>query len=79
MTKTKPQSKIPDDLKRNEVLALDVAEHTGYYSTHGMGTWNFAESAKNDYKQHLAFRNYRSSGACCSKCVMNSVYRNQYW
>lgn len=56
MTKTKPQSKIPDDLKRDEVLALDVAEHTGYYSTHGMGTWNFTESAKNDYKQHLAFR-----------------------
>ena len=56
MVTTKHKNKIPDDLRRSEVLALDVAEHTGYYSAHEMGTWNFTESARNDYKQHLAFR-----------------------
>lgn len=43
---------------RERVLALDIATHTGYYSLHGSGTWNFTESMKrNNNKQHAAFRN----------------------
>lgn len=43
---------------REHVLALDIATHTGYYSLHGSGTWNFTESMKrNNNKQHAAFRN----------------------
>lgn len=42
---------------REEVLALDIATHCGYYSAHGDGTWNFTESKKrNDNKQHKDFR-----------------------
>jgi len=48
---------IPADLKREEVLALDIAEHTGFYSTHGGGTWTFTESkSRNDNKKHKHFR-----------------------
>lgn len=44
-------------LTRNEVLALDVATHTGYFSLHGRGTWDFTESLRrNNNKQHKAFR-----------------------
>lgn len=44
-------------LTRFQVLALDIATSTGYYSLHGSGVWNFAESlARNHGKQHKAFR-----------------------
>ena len=44
-------------LCREDVLAMDIATHTGYYSTHGSGSWNFIESkVRNDNKQHKAFR-----------------------
>lgn len=43
---------------KEHVLALDIATHTGYYSVHESGTWNFTESKKrNDNKQHLDVRN----------------------
>ncbi len=42
---------------KEHVLALDIATHTGYYSVHESGTWNFTESKKrNDNKQHKDFR-----------------------
>lgn len=47
--------------KRN-VLALDVAEHTGYYSMGEYGTWHFPNTDKapkklgEDYQQHKCFR-----------------------
>lgn len=48
---------IAPDLQRTEILALDIATHTGYYSMHGNGMWNFTESKRrNDNKQHKAFR-----------------------
>ena len=42
---------------REQVLALDIAAHTGYFSLHGAGTWNFTESRRrNDNKMHGSFR-----------------------
>lgn len=42
---------------RTEILALDVATTTGYYSLHGSGAWNFSERlVRNGGKQHKAFR-----------------------
>lgn len=44
-------------LRRTQLLALDVATTTGYYSLHGSGAWNFSERlASNNGKQHKAFR-----------------------
>lgn len=44
-------------LTKENVLALDIATHTGYFSTHGHGTWDFTESMRrNNNKQHKAFR-----------------------
>lgn len=44
-------------LTRDDVLALDIATHTGYYSIHESGTWDFTESMRrNNNKQHGAFR-----------------------
>ena len=44
-------------LTREQVLALDIATHTGYFSLHEAGVWNFAESKRrNDNKMHGAFR-----------------------
>lgn len=49
-------------LKRENVLALDVASHCGFKSAYGHGTWYFppTESAPKhlgkDYGQHKAFR-----------------------
>jgi len=50
--------KIPKDLKKEEVLALDIATMTGYRTfSHGGGTWCFTESAsRNDNKKHKQFR-----------------------
>lgn len=42
---------------REQVLALDIATHTGYFSLHEAGVWNFTESKRrNDNKMHGAFR-----------------------
>ena len=44
-------------LRRTQLLALDVATTTGYYSLHGSGAWNFSERlARNGGRQHKAFR-----------------------
>lgn len=44
-------------LNKCELLALDIATHTGYYCCKENGTWNFTESKKrNDNKQHKDFR-----------------------
>lgn len=46
-----------EPLTRDRVLALDIATHTGYYSVHESGTWNFTESkARNNNKLHGALR-----------------------
>ena len=48
------ENSTPD---RKEVLALDIATHTGYFSVHEAGTWNFTESRRrNSTKMHGAFR-----------------------
>ena len=45
------------EIMRENVLALDIATHTGYYSVHGRGTWDFSESMRrNNNKQHKAVR-----------------------
>lgn len=47
----------PDTLRREQVLALDIATHTGYFCLHEAGTWNFTESRRrNGNKLHGAFR-----------------------
>lgn len=47
-----------EKVAKENVLALDIATHTGYYSIHGSGTWDFTESMRrNNNKQHAAFRN----------------------
>ena len=44
-------------LTKENVLAVDIATHTGYFSMHESGTWDFTESMKrNNNKQHKAFR-----------------------
>lgn len=44
-------------LRRDEVLALDIATHCGYFSLREAGTWNLTESKRrNDNKMHGAFR-----------------------
>ena len=48
--------KVPVDLKKEDILALDIATHCGYYSTLSSGTWDFTENKSNDWKQHLDFR-----------------------
>lgn len=46
-----------EGVTRDNVLAVDIATHTGYFSTHGSGTWDFSESKKrNNNKSHGAFR-----------------------
>lgn len=46
-----------DKVTREQVLGLDIATHTGFYSVHESGTWNFTESKRrNDNKMHGAFR-----------------------
>lgn len=44
-------------LTKNEVVGLDIATHTGYYSVHESGTWNFSKSKRrNDNKTYKDFR-----------------------
>ena len=46
-----------EKLTLNDILSLDIATHTGFYSTHESGTWDFTESMRrNNNKQHGAFR-----------------------
>lgn len=48
---------VPTDLTRSQVLALDIAEHTGFASLGESGTWTFTESkTRNDNKKHKDFR-----------------------
>lgn len=51
-------TKCQTQLTRDEVAALDIATHTGFYCTKERGTWDFTESMRrNNNKQHAAFRN----------------------
>lgn len=44
-------------LRKEQILSLDIATMTGYYSSHGSGAWNFYESKiRNNNKKHKAFR-----------------------
>lgn len=44
-------------LTKNEVLGLDIATHTGYFSLSESGTWNFSKSKRrNDNKMYKDFR-----------------------
>lgn len=44
-------------LRLDQILSIDIATTTGYYSLHGSGAWNFSERlAHNGGKQHKAFR-----------------------
>ena len=46
-----------EKLTRDQVLALDIATHTGFFCLNERGTWNFDESMRrNNNKQHKAFR-----------------------
>ena len=46
-------------LKREDVLGLDIATHCGYHSCHESGTMDFTESMRrNNNKQHKAFRDW---------------------
>lgn len=47
--------KIPENLKKEDILALDIATHCGYCAVNHNGTWDFTERAHNDYKEHLDF------------------------
>lgn len=48
-------------LCKRDVLSLDIAEHTGFYSTHDWGTWYFPPTEKaakkygSEYEQHRQF------------------------
>jgi Holliday junction resolvasome RuvABC endonuclease subunit len=51
------QHETSERLTKGQVLGLDIATHTGYFSMHGRGTWNFTESMRrNNNKQHGSFR-----------------------
>lgn len=53
MKTTKPTEKVI----REQVAALDIATHTGFYCLNERGTWDFTESMRrNNNKQHKAFR-----------------------
>lgn len=44
-------------LSREQIVGLDLATQTGYYSVHESGAWNFYESkTRNGNKCHKAFR-----------------------
>lgn len=50
-----------EGLKKQNVLSLDIAEHTGYYSVYEYGTWYFPPTEKapkrygENYQQHECF------------------------
>ena len=59
------RQKVDEDfvskLCKRDVMSLDIAEHTGYYSTHDWGTWYFPPTEKatkkygSEYEQHRQF------------------------
>lgn len=53
----KSQNEQGSRLTRKDVLSLDIAQTTGFYSVHERGEWDFHESMRrNNNKQHKAFR-----------------------
>ncbi len=45
-----------NEITRDNILSLDIAEHCGYYSTHESGVWNFTQrKGKNAPQQHQLF------------------------
>lgn len=51
------ENRVSDNIAREQVLALDIATRTGYFSLHEAGVWNFTESKRrNGNKMHGAFR-----------------------
>lgn len=50
------KAKIPAKLKKEDILALDIATHCGYCSWKGHGTWDFTERKVNNYAEHKDFR-----------------------
>ncbi|MBR6130858.1 MAG: hypothetical protein IKQ20_03280 [Bacteroidales bacterium] len=58
MTQKKDTVAASTPLTRENILALDIATHCGFFSVHERGTWDFTESMRrNNNKQHAAFRN----------------------
>ena len=53
-------------LTREQVLALDIATHTGYFSLHEAGTWNFTES-KRRTGQRFTIRVPNTTTAGCNR------------
>ena len=46
-----------ENITIDQILALDVATHCGYFSKHEAGTWNLTESRRrNENKMHGSFR-----------------------
>lgn len=44
-------------IQREDILALDISQNTGYYSVHESGSFCFVESkVRNDNKAHKSFR-----------------------
>lgn len=51
------KKQVLPEINKDGVLALDIATHCGFYSTHSSGTWNFTETKKrNNNKKHWHFR-----------------------
>lgn len=54
----KKEEKKELTITREQIAGFDLAAHTGYYSIHESGTWNFTEAKyRNNNKMHGAFRN----------------------
>ena len=71
MKKEKPKA---EELRREHILALDMATLCGYYSVHESGTWNFTEGKhRNDNKQHLALKNTLSEFRGVLLCVCDEL------
>lgn len=50
------KNKIPVNLKKEDILALDIATHCGFCSYNSNGTWDFTECRANNYAEHKEFR-----------------------
>ena len=50
------KQKIPVDLKKEDILSLDIAQHCGYCTHDKNGTWNFTECKQNNWAEHKDFR-----------------------
>lgn len=59
--KQKVDEEFVSKLNKRDVLSLDIAEHTGFYSTHEYGTWYFPPTERatkkcgSEYEQHHQF------------------------